>query len=252
MGTPKALVNVRGKSFLAHLLEAAQHPQIGLLRVVLGSGEAEIRRALDLPDEIVVLNPDWQRGQLSSIQAAIRALAPAALTQPAPDAGSRASDVLTQAALHSDALTEAALDAGSPGERALAGSVIAAGSRSSDALTEAALHSDALGRDALDGILLCPVDHPLVTRALVAALVATFYSAARPPIVVPTFRSRRGHHVIFARSLFPALLVAPPDEGARAVVWAHAAAVAEVPTEEEGVVLNLDDPDALRRAQEIA
>jgi CTP:molybdopterin cytidylyltransferase MocA len=237
MGTPKALVNVRGKSFLAHLLEAAQHPQIGLLRVVLGSGEAEIRRALNLPDEIVVLNPDWQRGQLSSIQAAIRALAPAALTQPAP---------------HTDALTDAALVAGSPGERALDRSVIAAGSRASDALTEAAPHSDALGRDALDGILLCPVDHPLVSRALVAALVATFYSAARPPIVVPTFRSRRGHPVIFARSLFPALLVAPPDEGARAVVWAHAAAVAEVPTEEEGVVLNLDDPDALRRAQEIA
>jgi CTP:molybdopterin cytidylyltransferase MocA len=56
--------------------------------------------------------------------------------------------------------------------------------------------------------------------------------------------------VIFARSLFPALLVAPPGEGARAVVWAHAGEVAEVPTEEEGVVLNLDDPDTLRRAQE--
>ena len=57
--------------------------------------------------------------------------------------------------------------------------------------------------------------------------------------------------MIFARSLFPALLVAPPDEGARAVVWAHAGEVAEVPTEEEGVVLNLDDPDTLRRAREI-
>jgi CTP:molybdopterin cytidylyltransferase MocA len=46
------------------------------------------------------------------------------------------------------------------------------------------------------------------------------------------------------------LLVAPEDEGARAIVWAHAAEVAEVPTDEEGVVLNLNDPDALRRAED--
>jgi len=207
MGAPKALVQVRGKSFLAHLLDAAQHPKIGLLRVVLGAGEEDIRRALNLSAEIVVLNPDWPRGQLSSIQAALRALAP-------------------------DALNDAALDTVS---------------LASNAITEAAL-----GRDALDGILLCPIDHPLVSRALVASLIAAFYSAARPPIVVPTFRSRRGHPVIFARSLFAELLLAPPDEGARAVVWAHAGEVAEVPTEEEGVVLNLNDPETLRRAQENA
>jgi len=194
MGTPKALVTLRGKSFLAHLLEAAQHPKIGLVRVVLGSGDEEIRRALNLPDEIVVLNPDWQRGQLSSIQAAVLAL-----------------------------------DADPIGN---------------------ALDADPIGSNALDGILLCPVDHPLVSRALVAALVAAFYSDAKPPIVVPTFRARRGHPVIFARSLFPELLVAPEDEGARAIVWTHAAEVAEVPTDEEGVVLNLNDPDALRRAED--
>jgi molybdenum cofactor cytidylyltransferase len=141
-----------------------------------------------------VLNPDWQRGQLSSIQAAVLAL-----------------------------------DADPIGN---------------------ALDADPIGSNALDGILLCPVDHPLVSRALVAALVAAFYSDAKPPIVVPTFRARRGHPVIFARSLFPELLVAPEDEGARAIVWTHAAEVAEVPTDEEGVVLNLNDPDALRRAED--
>jgi molybdenum cofactor cytidylyltransferase len=205
MGTPKALVTLRGKSFLAHLLEAAQHPKVGLVRVVLGSGDEQIRRALNLPNEIVVLNPDWQRGQLSSIQAAVRALA---------------ADPIGAEALAEGALKEGALDA------------------------------DPIGSRALDGILLCPVDHPLVSRALVAALIATFYSDAKPPIVVPTFRARRGHPVIFARSLFPELLVAPADEGARAVVWSHAAEVAEVPTDEEGVVLNLNDPAALLRAED--
>jgi CTP:molybdopterin cytidylyltransferase MocA len=44
------------------------------------------------------------------------------------------------------------------------------------------------------------------------------------------------------------LLHAPEDKGARAVVWAHAADVVEVPTEEEGCILNLNDPETLHRA----
>ena len=34
------------------------------------------------------------------------------------------------------------------------------------------------------------------------------------------------------------------------MVWAHVAEVLEVPTEDEGVALNLNDPEALRRALE--
>jgi molybdenum cofactor cytidylyltransferase len=65
---------------------------------------------------------------------------------------------------------------------------------------------------------------------------------------LPTFRGKRGHPVIFAKRLFRELLDAPAEKGARSVVWAHAAEVLEVPTDEEGVLLNLNDPDALRRA----
>jgi molybdenum cofactor cytidylyltransferase len=182
MGAHKALVDFRGKTFLARLLEVTKHPQIGLTRVVLGAGDEEIRAALQLPEEIVILNPEWRRGQLSSIQAAVRALS-----------------------------------------------------------------DDPLAEDSIDGVLLCPVDHPLISGELVASLVDAFYYLGQP-IVVPTFNGRRGHPVIFARSLFAELLAAPDDQGARAVVWEHAADVAEVPTEEEGVVLNLDDPETLRRA----
>lgn len=182
MGAHKALVDFRGKTFLARLLEVTKHPQIGLTRVVLGAGDEEIRAALQLPEEIVILNPEWRRGQLSSIQAAVRALS-----------------------------------------------------------------DDPLAEDSIDGVLLCPVDHPLISGELVASLVEAFYYLGQP-IVVPTFNGRRGHPVIFARSLFAELLAAPDDQGARAVVWEHAADVAEVPTEEEGVVLNLDDPETLRQA----
>ena len=69
-------------------------------------------------------------------------------------------------------------------------------------------------------------------------------------VVLPTFKGRRGHPAIFSKELFGELLAAPEDKGARAVVWAHSGDVLEVPTDEEGVILNLNDPDMLKRAME--
>ncbi len=99
-----------------------------------------------------------------------------------------------------------------------------------------------------DGMLLCLVDHPLITKALVGELIEEFYASGKP-IVLPTYKGKRGHPVIFASRLYAELLAAPADKGARTVVWAHAEEVLEVPTIEEGVVLNLNDPEALHRAQ---
>ena len=54
--------------------------------------------------------------------------------------------------------------------------------------------------------------------------------------------------MIFAARLYEELLAASPEQGAREVVWAHANEVHEVPTSEEGILLNLNDPAALQRA----
>ena len=177
MGRPKALLPYREGTFLEHLIEVTRHPRISVTRVVLGSGAEVIRAIAKLDASIVVLNPDWEQGQLSSISAGIRSL----------------EGIET------------------------------------------------------DGIVLCPVDHPLVSARLVSELIERFYEG-RKSIVVPTHKGRRGHPAIFSSALFDELLAAPADKGARAVVWAHSADVLEVPTEEEGVVLNINDPDMLSRA----
>jgi molybdenum cofactor cytidylyltransferase len=99
-----------------------------------------------------------------------------------------------------------------------------------------------------DGILLCPVDHPLISASLVGNLIDVFFKE-RPPVVVPSYRGRRGHPVIFAAATYDELLKAPMDQGARAVVWAHKGEVQEVSTTEEGCVLNLNDPNAVARLE---
>jgi molybdenum cofactor cytidylyltransferase len=177
MGRPKALLPYREGTFLEHLIEVTRHPRIGLTRVVLGAGAEVIRTIAKLDPSVVVLNPEWEQGQLSSIRAGLRSLE---------------------------------------------------------------------GIDT-DGIILCPVDHPLVSARLVSNLVERFYEGKKA-IALPTYNARRGHPVIFSKALFGELLAAPEDKGARSVVWAHAGDVLEVPTDEEGVVLNLNDPDMLKRA----
>lgn len=106
------------------------------------------------------------------------------------------------------------------------------------------LSSFQVGLDAVgdpDAALLCLADHPLVTRSVIDAVIAAYESSGRP-IVIPTYEGRRGHPALFARQLFPELRSAPLDQGARTVVWAHAAEVLELPTEEEGIVADIDTP----------
>jgi len=100
---------------------------------------------------------------------------------------------------------------------------------------------------ATDGILVCPVDHPLISADLVGRLIAAFESSGKM-IVLPKYGGRRGHPVIFRAALYEELLAASAEVGARQVVWNHAAEVAEVETEEEGVILNLNDPETVRKA----
>jgi len=177
MGSPKALVSYQGASFLEHLLSVTRHPAIGARRVVLGPDAETILQQVALAPDEVVVNKEWERGQLTSIHAALRSL---------------------------------------PAET--------------------------------EGMLLCPVDHPLVSAAVVNMLIATFLET-RAPVVLPMFEGRRGHPVIFSAAVYGELLRAPLETGARAVVWAHQSDLQEVSTTEEGCVVNLNDPDALLKAK---
>ena len=100
---------------------------------------------------------------------------------------------------------------------------------------------------ATEGILICPVDHPLISAHLVGQLIAAF-DAGGKSIVLPKHHGRRGHPVLFGAAVYEELLAAPLAVGARQVVWTHAAEVMEVETEEEGVILNLNDPETVRKA----
>ncbi len=85
-------------------------------------------------------------------------------------------------------------------------------------------------------------DQPLLTSTIIDRLLEA-YRATRAPLVAPVAGQRRGNPVLFARSLFPALLEVSGDEGARAVVAAHHAELHGVEVDER-VFYDVDTPEA--------
>lgn len=176
MGEDKALLAWGETTFLGHLLTVLKKSRVGLVRVVLGANAAAIQEKIPLGAAEVVVNHDWQKGQLSSLIAAL----------------------------------------------------------------------DSLPRGMVEATVVCLVDHPCVSSRLLQSLIARFQESGKL-IVLPTYQGRRGHPVLFSARLFDELRAAPLAVGARHVVHQHPGDILEVPTDEEGVLLNTNDRAAYEK-----
>lgn len=139
MGFPKPLLKIGNQTFIGHLSDTmlAAAPR---LVIVVGAHAARVRRAIARDPRIVVVeNPDYLRGQLSSLKAGLRAT-------------------------------------------------------SADARA----------------VLVHLTDHPTVARETFKALIGA-WRESRKPIVIARHHGRRGHPVLFNRSVFGELLDAPED-----------------------------------------
>lgn len=104
---------------------------------------------------------------------------------------------------------------------------------------------DAGGGIGVDGALVCPVDHPDIDPGVVDALVERFERDPRP-VILPVYRGRRGHPVLFSSDVFSELLSAPNTVGARQVVWDHQEDLLEVEVSDAGVTIDIDTPSDYR------
>lgn len=93
-----------------------------------------------------------------------------------------------------------------------------------------------------EAVLVCLVDHPLITEELVNQIVKTF-KERKSPIIVPVYQGKRGHPVLFSKSLFKELLEAPEDKGARYVLYSNEEKVFELETSEKGILIGINTPE---------
>jgi CTP:molybdopterin cytidylyltransferase MocA len=176
MGTPKATLPYRGRTFLELIVEALREGGLERIFVVLGHQAAEIQQRLGITSAQLVINPDYRSGQTSSLQAGLRALI----------------------------------------------------------------------ADDTEAVLLCLVDHPAVSAATVRMIAAVFREGGAP-VVIPTHLGRRGHPVLIGRQLFEELLALTAGVGADSVVRKYRPVTKIVEVEDEGVIIDVDDPESYRR-----
>jgi molybdenum cofactor cytidylyltransferase len=76
MGSPKQLLEVRGKPLLELVVEQANASSLDEVVVVLGAAADEIQTRVDLGRARVLVNPDHAAGMASSLKAGLASLAP--------------------------------------------------------------------------------------------------------------------------------------------------------------------------------
>ena len=97
-----------------------------------------------------------------------------------------------------------------------------------------------------DGILIALGDYPLLRTKTINALVHALVQE-KGRIIVPIFRGRRGHPVLFGPTFAKELLHLKGDVGARSLLQKHLKSVFEVRTKSEGVVTDMDTWEDYRK-----
>lgn len=174
MGADKALLQYGNATFLEHLVSLFL-PRVSPVIVVLGHHAEKIRAALAARSGLqIAVNAEYQAGQLSSLQAGLRAL-------PADS----------------------------------------------------------------ESALVTLVDHPAVAPSTIDAMIERF-RAAGAPLLIPRYQGRRGHPVLFSRSILDEILALPSSASAKQVVHAHHHDAVYVDVADPGVLQDVDTPGDYR------
>jgi len=167
----KANLLIGDKTFLTTIVEVMRSAGINQVYVVLGKDIDRIQEKNSHLDVTYVINKEYQKGQLSSIQAVLEVIP-----------------------------------------------------------------------KTLDSLIIHLVDHPLINVSTVQTLIKARMTK-KAPVIIPTYRGKRGHPVLFGSGVFKQLMEAPMDVGARAVVWNNQDTLHEIETEDVGIVVNINTPE---------
>lgn len=99
----------------------------------------------------------------------------------------------------------------------------------------------------VDGVLVCLGDMPRVKSSEIDRMIEAFNPVEGRAIIVPTRNGQRGNPVIWAKRFFPAMKDLTGDMGARNVIAAHPELVTEIEMRSDGVLTDLDTPQAFEK-----
>jgi molybdenum cofactor cytidylyltransferase len=105
--------------------------------------------------------------------------------------------------------------------------------------------------DDIDGVVICLGDMPRVRADEIDRLIAAFDLEDGRAICVPTHLGKRGNPVLWAKRFFDEMSDLRGDVGARHLIGEYEELVAEVEMRGDGVLVDVDTPDALTRIAKV-
>ncbi len=99
-----------------------------------------------------------------------------------------------------------------------------------------------------DGVLICLADMPFLTARHIGKLIAAFDPTEGREICLPTFNGKRGNPVLWSRRFIEDMKAIKGDTGARHLIGENADVVVEVAMEDDGILIDLDSPEAWEMA----
>ena len=97
----------------------------------------------------------------------------------------------------------------------------------------------------VDAVVVCLADMPRVGPEVLDRLISAFNPLEGRAICVPTWEGKRGNPVLWARRFIPEMIGLAGDVGARHLIGQYGELVAEVAMLDDGVLLDIDTPEAL-------
>ena len=166
----------------------------------------------------------------------------------APSAGSESSDlegecISVMACRHLLAVVPTVIAVVRPGDAALTAALAAAGARvvpcanADDGMGASLACGVAAERDA-QGWIVGLADMPWVQSSTIARVTAAVVDGAL--VAAPFHDGKRGHPVGFSAACYAELAALTGDEGARAVVAAHANEFARIDVDDPGILRDVD------------
>lgn len=93
-------------------------------------------------------------------------------------------------------------------------------------------------------------DLPFIQDSTIKLVVTAYREAATAhPIVLPRYRGRQGHPVLFDQAYFKEIGKLTGDAGARSVIRAHSKDVIEIEVDDPGILQDIDRPRDLPTAR---
>jgi molybdenum cofactor cytidylyltransferase len=97
-----------------------------------------------------------------------------------------------------------------------------------------------------DAVLLVPGDQASITSSLVRRVIGAYANSGRG-IVVPAYKGRRGHPLLFAAGYAPEVLSGYDGVGVRGLLRSHPDDVFELDVADPGVINDVDLPGDYER-----